>query len=354
MQYLAIASLLVSLVSGVAIDLAARDSPLSVAIEVVGNSEVKATVTNNGGEALKLLKAGSILDSQAVEKTEITTSDSKVQFDGLRLTIATHGLPDDAFVTIAAGGTLSAQFDVAAVHDLGAGGAFSITSTGAFSYAAEGSNDISGAVPFSSNTVTATVDGAAAAVVRRDFHARLLQKRTAVQSDCTGTRRTATTNAVSACRSLAAQASSAAASGSAAKMTEYFKSSTSSTRSTVAQVFARVASECGSTTGGNSRLYCSDVLSACSSGVLAYTQPSTSIMVNCPLYYSALPALSRTCHAQDQATTTLHEATHLRQVAGTDDFGVYGYAAVQRLSAAQNLRHADTYTLFAQSIYAGC
>lgn len=246
---------------------------------------------------------------------------------------------------------------MAAVHDLGAGGSFSITSAGFFSYASseDGSGDIAGALPFTSNTVTASVDGAAAAVVRRAFHENLaLAKRAAVQSDCTGARRTATTSAVSACRSLAAQASQAAASGSAAKVNEYFKSSSSSTRSTVAAVFGRVASECGSTSGGSSRYYCSDVLGACRSGVLAYTQPSTSIMVNCPLYYSNLPALSRTCHAQDQATTTLHEVTHLSQVAGTDDFGVYGYAAVQRLSASQNLRHADTYTLFAQSIYAGC
>jgi len=43
---------------------------------------------------------------------------------------------------------------------------------------------------------------------------------------------------------------------------------------------------------------------------LAYTIPSTNEIVNCPLYYSALPALTSTCHAQDQATTTLHEMTH--------------------------------------------
>ena len=74
-----------------------------------------------------------------------------------------------------------------------------------------------------------------------------------------------------------------------------------------------------------------------------YTLPSGSYMVNCPLYFSALTGLSRTCHAQDQATTSLHETTHLSQIAGTDDFGTYGYAGVRSLSAAQNLRHADTY-----------
>lgn len=177
-----------------------------------------------------------------------------------------------------------------------------------------------------------------------------------MQSDCTGTRLTATRNSLTACRQLAAAASSAAASGAAAKVTEYFKSSTTATRSSVSAVFARVAAECGaSPSGGVSRQYCSDVYGACSNGVLAYTLPSQSYMVNCPLYFSDLSALSRTCHAQDQATTTLHETTHLTQIAGTtDQNGCYGYSCVRSLTAAQNLRHADTFALFANAIYAGC
>jgi deuterolysin len=77
-------------------------------------------------------------------------------------------------------------------------------------------------------------------------------------------------------------------------------------------------------------------------------------MVNCPLFFSGLTALSRQCHAQDQATTVLHEMTHLTQVKGTSDYGGYGYNFVRSLSASQNLNHADTYTLFAQALYAGC
>ena len=137
-------------------------------------------------------------------------------------------------------------------------------------------------------------------------------------------------------------------------MTEYFKSTSTSTKSAVATVFNNIATQCGSTTSGNSRYYCSDILSACSGGVLAYTYPSTSQMVNCPLFFSGLTALSRQCHAQDQATTVLHEMTHLTQVKGTSDYGGYGYNFVRSLSAPQNLNHADTYTLFAQALYAGC
>lgn len=152
--------------------------------------------------------------------------------------------------------------------------------------------------------------------------------------------------ALSSCRSLAAQASTAAASGDAAKLTEYFKSSTSATRSTVAGVFAKVVTECGSTTSGASDTYCTDVYGGCSSNVLAYTVPSLSIIAYCPLYYSALPAITSTCHAQDRATTTLHETTHLTEIKGTAD-NAYGYTAATKLSSSQALNNADTYALFA-------
>lgn len=48
-----------------------RDNPLKVEIESVGNSAVKAVVTNTGSEPIKLMKTGSILDKAAVEKAEI-------------------------------------------------------------------------------------------------------------------------------------------------------------------------------------------------------------------------------------------------------------------------------------------
>lgn len=86
----------------------------------------------------------------------------------------------------------------------------------------------------------------------------------------------------------------------------------------------------------------------CDPNVLAYTIPSTNEIVNCPIYYSALPALTRSCHAQDQATTTLHEMTHAPAVysPGTQDNG-YGYAAATALSSARAVLNADSYALYA-------
>jgi deuterolysin len=343
-QVLSVAAL-ASLASAVSIALDKRDSPLDVSLELTGNTEVKATIKNTGSEDLKLFKTGTFLDDTHVEKVEVFKSGEQVAFEGIRLRVSTDNLDESAFQILKAGEIIETAFDIAVAHDMSAGGDFDILTEGAFAYAELDSTAIAGAVPFTSNKVAAAVNGAQAGKVRRDWID--LAKRTIVQSDCTGTRGTATRTALTNCASLARTAASAAV-NNAAKLNEYFKSSSSSTASSVQTVFNRIATQCGSQTSGDSRYYCTDILGACSGGVLAYTSPSTSQMVNCPLFFSGLSAQSRTCHAQDQQTTILHEMTHLRQVKGTSDYGGYGYNFVRSLTAAQNLNHADTYTLFAQ------
>lgn len=254
---------------------------------------------------------------------------------------------EDAFQTIAAGESVEAEFDPAEVHDLSTGGDFDFLVRGTFLTASADSTSIDGSVPFDSNVLKSHVNGVAAAKVRRDFHDNL--KRTELQSDCTGTRGTAQRTALTNCASLAQKAAAAATNGSAAKLTEYFKSSTTATRSAVADVFNKVADECGSTTSGVSTQYCTDSLGYCESNVLAYTIPTRSLMVSCPLYFNELTGLSTQCHDQDQATTTLHETTHLSQIKGTQDNG-YGYSAIQGLSSAQSLNNADSYALFANGM----
>ena len=270
----------------------------------------------------------------------------KVAFDGLRLRLKTTDLADDAFQTIAAGEAVEVEFDPAVVHDLSAGGEYDIVAKGVLHTADASSNAISGAIPFSSNVLKTTVDAAAAAKARRDFHEHA--KRQVIQSDCTGSKRTSSVNALSNCASLANSARTAALSGSASLLNAYFKSSSTSTRNAVAAVYSSVSGECDSSTSGVSREYCTDVYGACSSNVLAYTLPSQSYIVNCNLYFSALPALTKTCHAQDQATTTLHETTHLRQIKGTQDLA-YGDSAAKQLSASQALNNADTFGMFLPS-----
>ncbi|EKG17402.1 Peptidase M35 deuterolysin, partial [Macrophomina phaseolina MS6] len=63
-----------AMASATAINLNKRDTPLDVKLEMISNSEVKATVTNKGLSALKLYKTGTILDQAPVEKVEINSA----------------------------------------------------------------------------------------------------------------------------------------------------------------------------------------------------------------------------------------------------------------------------------------
>lgn len=62
---------LIASVLAIPTEVTRRDNPLKVEIQSVGNSAVKAVVTNTGSEPIKLMKTGSILDKAAVEKAEI-------------------------------------------------------------------------------------------------------------------------------------------------------------------------------------------------------------------------------------------------------------------------------------------
>ncbi len=50
----------------------ASTGQLAVTLQAVGNSQVKATIQNNGKEDISLLKPGSIFDSSAVQKVKVT------------------------------------------------------------------------------------------------------------------------------------------------------------------------------------------------------------------------------------------------------------------------------------------
>lgn len=216
-QALSVAAL-ASLASAFSEALSKRESPLSVSLSVAGNTDVKAVITNTGSESLKLFKTGTFLDDSHVEKVEVFQSGEKIAFDGIRLRVSTANLDESAFQILAAGESIEASFDIAVAHDLGTGGDFDVVTEGAFAYAELDSTAIAGAIEFTSNTVSTAVNGEQAAKVRRDY-LELLAKRTVVQSDCTGTRLTATRTALANCASLARTAASAAV-NNAAKLNE--------------------------------------------------------------------------------------------------------------------------------------
>lgn len=224
-------------------------------------------------------------------------------------------------------------------------------------YAELNSTTLTGrSVAFSSNALTMDIDGDQAKVVPYAVHTMMAKKRTELSTNgCSAQRSTALKQALSNCADLANNAASAAAAGY--QLQKYFKSSSSSVANTVSARFAAVAKECASTTNGVTDTSCSDdKYGYChSGGVLGYTLPAYNYIAYCDIFYTYLEPVSSDCHGQDQATTVLHEKTHAPLVysPGTDDYA-YGFEAAMDLSSSQAVLNADTYALYANSLYAGC
>ncbi|KAF2397887.1 neutral protease 2-like protein mep20 [Trichodelitschia bisporula] len=332
---------------------ASAASTLVVELRAVGNALVEALITNTGSQDLHLLSQGTFLDASPVEKlTVLTSTQTKPPFLGIRKRILTSNLNSTAFTSLPAHSSLKTRINLAALHDLSPGGHYTVHTAGVISYTLSTSATALRAAAYKSNTLTLAVDGAAAGAVARALKRRAAE--TLLKSDC-GRNAPAIKSALATCASLATAAAAAASSAPASKFASYFRNTDAGTRATVAARYAAVAAECGTTAGGATSMSCTDSWGGCEAGVLAYTVPSVNAVVNCPLYFTEFGTVSKVCHAQDQATTTLHEMTHAPGVysPGTEDNG-YGYESVRELGAEMALGNADTYALFANAVYAGC
>jgi len=241
---------------------------------------------------------------------------------------------------LAVGETKQITVETAALHTLDDGGDFEVFAAGLIPYAEMGSTELVGTLTYESEKLNMAVDGAVAATVDK-----ALTRRTTVGSSCTGSKLTAVRAALSNCQRLASAAATSASAGT--KLSTYFKSTTSSTRSTVSARLRAVATDCGGS-GRATTTNCNDPYGGCTTNVLAYTAPSQNFITYCNIFFTKLPALTSTCHGQDQATTVLHEECHAPGVysPGTDDLG-YGFSAASRLSTSQALNNADSFALYA-------
>ncbi|KAL4999440.1 neutral protease 2 [Aspergillus recurvatus] len=331
------------------VDVKTSTTGLQVTLSQVNNTRIKAVVQNTGSEEVTFMHMNFFKDVSPVKKVSIFRNNDEVEFQGIKYRVQTSDLADEVLTSLAPGATFEDEFDIATTSDLSSGGPITIRSEGTVPLVTEKS--VTGSLPYTSNELTIDVDGAEAAKI--ETIGSTLSKRTRVAS-CSGSRATALQTALRNAASLATRAASAASQGGTTFRT-FFKSDSASTRNTVAARLRAVASEASSTSSGSTTYYCSDAYGYCSSNVLAYTLPAYNIIANCDIYYSYLPALTSSCYAQDQATTTLHEFTHAPGVysPGTEDFG-YGYNAATALSTSQALNNADSYALFANAIYLGC
>lgn len=340
-------------------------SALDVTLSQVSDTRIKAVVKNTGAENVTFVHLNFFRDSAPVKKVSVYREsefdinpifkrwpltnihpDNEVVFDGIKRRFQLEGLASESLTTLEAGEVLEDEFDIATTTDLSSGGAITLRSNGLVPVVKDGA--VTGYLPYSSNDLKLNIDGAKASTVTKAL--KPLDRRT--KETCSNaSRKSALEKALSNTVKLANAAATAARSGSASKFSEYFKTTSSSTRSVVAARLEAVAKEAQSASSGSTTYYCSDTLGYCETNVLAYTLPARNIIANCDIYYSYLPALAGTCHQQDQATTTLHEFTHAPGVysPGTDDLG-YGYSAATSLSSSQAVLNADSYALYANGM----
>ncbi|KAI9060880.1 Metalloprotease [Trametes sanguinea] len=315
-------------------------------VHSIDDIKVTAAVTNTGSEALKVLKYGTVLDSELPTRSFTVSKDGAVaDFTGIKLQIDLDALDDSAFVVIPAGETVMAEHNVAPLYDFEAlgTGAFEFEPVTTFQVVAADAKPHAYKVAAQKLTVTVKQD-----VARRELAAA--HDRRARVSCSSSSEASFISSAYSEGKSLASIAANYVASNGADSLFRSYFGSTST--STVRSVLSNVANENSS----SRTLNCADPYGACTSGVIAYTVTSTTNVYFCSLFYSEVTT-SRLCSGTSVASrnirggTVLHELTHA--TSGTVDVG-YGCSYDQSLGQSnprEAAENADNYNCFATQVY---
>ncbi|KAH9887669.1 Metalloprotease [Cubamyces lactineus] len=316
-------------------------------VHSIDDIKVTAAVTNTGSEALKVIKYGTVLDSDLPTRSFKVSKDGvAADFTGIKLQVDIDSLDDSAFVVIHAGETVIVEHEVAPLYDFEAlgTGAFEFEPVTTFQVVEADAKPHAHKVSAKKLTVNVKHD-----VARRELKAAAHEKRARV-SCSSSSDASFISSAYSEGKSLASIAANYVSSHGADSLFRSYFGSTST--STVRSVLSNVANENSS----SRTLNCADPYGACTSGVIAYTVTSTTNVYFCSLFYSEVTT-SRLCSGTSVASrnirggTVLHELTHA--TSGTVDVG-YGCSYDQSLGQSnprEAAENADNYNCFATQIY---
>ncbi|KAI4527176.1 zincin [Schizophyllum commune Loenen D] len=325
------------------IDVSAPES-----VKSLNDLSVVATVTNTGSEAVKVLKAGSVLDDKLPTRSFfVKKGDSKVDFSGVKVTLAMDKLGEDSYVTIQPGSSVNATHDLSSLYNFeGAGeGDFSFEPVTWFQVPDIAANKVKSIGDFSkvevqSNSAKVSISGD---IARRELKLNKRAKDTCDDS----TKKDFIDSAYKEGKDLAKIASDYVSSKSDSEVfTDYFGDNSASD---VGDVFDAVANE-----DDDSRtLNCSDEANACEQGVIAYTIISTTNVYFCDIFYDEVET-EQLCSGTTvderniRGGTVLHELTHALK--GTEDVG-YGCQENQQLSDSEKISNADNFNCFSTQVY---
>ncbi|RDW79328.1 uncharacterized protein DSM5745_06180 [Aspergillus mulundensis] len=318
-----------------------------VTLRVLGNTTVKAEVTNVGNEEVRLVRRGGILDPLPTKKVTVQdSSGSQLDFAGLMIHYVLTHLNDEAFVHLPPNQTVDSVFDVASMYNLAPGAEYTATAKGTLQYTSTTDNKTFQHYHYASNEIFLAVP----------TNHNNLKARTTVECSKSDYN-TKVHAAINRAAKMATAGAADARKGASANFQKFFFTSDQDALDEVAGRLEAIAEETTST--GSLYYYCeprdqqdSDY---CFGNVAAFTEVQSNTVVNCNLYYDTL-AESNWCSYLDQGGIVVHEYSHASGVysPGTEDL-VYGYEEVQALQDKEKaLNNADSYAYYAAAIYLQC
>ncbi|KAL2820992.1 Deuterolysin metalloprotease family-domain-containing protein [Aspergillus cavernicola] len=312
-----------------------------VMLESLGNTSVKAQVTNVGTQGVRVVQRGGILDHVPTKKVTVHGGDSDPTFTGVRVEYILSHLSAEGFIQISPNQTVESVFDIADLYALSPGQEYTAIADGVIEYTALTNQTKFHSFSYKSNTISFTAP--------TDVPNRLEDRATLV---CTDEYNSLVQDAISRAAEMATAAAADARTGSAL-FQKFFKSTSQADMDNVAGRLDAIANE--ATTAGQLTYYCEPTEDDyCAGNVAAMMYPTLNKVVNCPGYYTSTK-VSNYCNYLDQAAITLHEFAHADAVysPGTEDIA-YGYEGVLALDTDQALLNADSFAYYASAVYLQC
>ncbi|KAB8213087.1 Deuterolysin metalloprotease family-domain-containing protein [Aspergillus novoparasiticus] len=305
---------------------------VDVKLYTLGNSTIRAVVTNIGNDHLQLIKSGSILDEN--RPTRKVSIEGNARFTGVRVDYINSHLSPDAFVYLAPNQTIESVFNVAKFYDLVPGERYYAFASGYLEYIRSTVPNLFSSVAYTSNKVTFDAP--------RVLNKAITSRATLIA--CDAQYNDAMHQALDRVAKMAMAAAQEAREGGE-RLKVYFNSTSPEVRKEVADRLDAIANEANSK--GTVNYYCKDTKHECYGNVAALTFPYENRIINCLPYYET-PAVTDQCHYLDQAGLSLHEFAHATSVyhPGTIDVA-YGYPDVLRLNTQSALHNADSYAYYA-------
>ncbi|KAI3598455.1 deuterolysin m35 metalloprotease [Moniliophthora roreri] len=312
-------------------------------VNSVKDLKFTAEVTNNGAEAVKVLKYGTVLDSLPTRSFTVTKDGQPVNFSGVKLSVSLNN--DNAYTTIESGQTVSVTHEVDSLFDFATAGAGKYSFQPITEFRVAGI-DQQAAHPAALAQVSTTSE-AIEVEVTGDLGKREWKRAT---TQCSNSAQASFIEAsYTESKDLARIASSyvSSAGRSDSLFTAYFGGNSVSA---VTGILDRVADENDS----SRTLSCTDDFGVCDGNVIAYTLISTTNIYYCDIFFNEVDTQSlcggTTVNARNvRGGTTLHEMTHA--TSNTDDI-TYGCPADQALSDSQQINNADNFNCFVTQVYA--